>query len=186
MTISTPLIAACRQGNVEIINLLVAKEGIDINLHDNASRMTPIMVAALMGFVEVVVSPRERWRRHQHYRFHRGSCLGVFASLRHVDIVKLLLSRPDIDPNFVAGGGQTALMLACADQEPDVVKLLLDQEKIDVNRQDDNGRTALCKAAYYGCLESATLLLERKDTDINISDNDGRTALFRAIYLFFK
>lgn len=133
------------------------------------------MVPALMGFVGGRVSPRERWLRPQRYRFHRGHVLGYSASLGHVDIVKLLLSHPDIDPNFMVGGGQMALM---SNREPDVVKLLLDQEEIDVNRQDDSGRTALCRAAYGGCLESVKLLLEREDTDINVSDNDGRTAPF--------
>jgi ankyrin repeat protein len=91
--------------------------------------------------------------------------------------VKLLLDHPNIDPNFVAGGGRTALMQA---SEPNVVKLLLDRKDIEVNIRDNLGRTALCEASCYNNLETAKLLLERKDTNINLPDNRGRTALFWA------
>ena len=50
-------------------------------------------------------------------------------------IVKLLLDRPEIDPNFIAkdkfGGEKSALGEA---GEPAMAKLLLDRENIDVNR----------------------------------------------------
>ena len=50
---STPLIGACRKGHVEIINLLLAKDGIDINL---AHGTTPLIAAVEKGLVEVVES----------------------------------------------------------------------------------------------------------------------------------
>jgi ankyrin repeat protein len=44
---------ACEEGHVEIINLLLAKDGIDINL---VHRTTPLIAAAEKGLVEVVES----------------------------------------------------------------------------------------------------------------------------------
>lgn len=112
--------------------------------------------------------------------------LGLSVSLRHTSIVKLLLEHPDIDPNFPAGGGRSALMQA---REPNMLKLLLEVEDIDVNQQDNFGRTALCynlgrtaisQAALVSRFEMAKLLLNRDDTDPNLPDRYGQTALFWA------
>jgi ankyrin repeat protein len=60
--------------------------------------------------------------------------LGDAAYLGKVDVMKLLLDRPDVDPNFAGGwNGTTPLILGA--HFPDVLKLLLDQQGIDVNYQ---------------------------------------------------
>lgn len=82
----------------------------------------------------------------------------------HIGIIQLPLDHSDIDPNFVAIDGRTALIQAI---DPDVAKRLLDQEDFDVNHQDHSGLTALCKAARYSNLEVARVL-EREDVDINV------------------
>jgi ankyrin repeat protein len=95
--------------------------------------------------------------------------LGEAASNGHIDVMKLLLDRPDVDPNFAMGFKRNTPLFfgACF---PDVVKLLLDQEGIDVNQQNDVGSTALLKTACFDSVESAQLLLERNDIDVNISE----------------
>ena len=64
--------------------------------------------------------------------------LGDAAYRGNVDVMKLLLDRPDVDPNFAGGyDGTTPLILGA--RFPDVVKLLLDQQGIDVNSQENSG-----------------------------------------------
>jgi ankyrin repeat protein len=105
--------------------------------------------------------------------------LGNAAYRGDVDVMKLLLDRPDVDPNFAGGSdGTTPLILGA--RFPDVVKLLLSQQCIDVNYQEnsDNLNTALIETAYYySCVESAKLLLERDDINVNIPNSNGQTVL---------
>jgi ankyrin repeat protein len=107
----------------------------------------------------------------------REYALGNAASRGDVDVMKLLLNRPDVDPNFMGGHfDETPLMEGA--RFPDVVKLLLDQQGIDVNRSGGFG-TVLFKTALYKYVESAKLLLERDDIDVNIPNSvgHGQTAL---------
>ena len=168
----TPLIAACYNKHVEIINLLLAKDGIDVNFIHNGKN-TAISIAVGMGSTPVVKSLLARDDLNLNIV---QQALVSSAYLGDINIVKLLLNYPDIDPNSAADhNGFTALMWAI--RKPDIVKLLLDQEGIDVNRQNSAGRTALCLAAYWNHLQAAELLLGREELDINIPDNQGRTAL---------
>jgi ankyrin repeat protein len=172
----TPLTLACYFGNIEIVNLLLGRDDLDVNL-SNGSK-TPLITAVETGLVEVVESLLTRDDLKPNIVNNHGEhVLGHAVCLGKVDVVKLLLDHPSIDPNFMANG-QTALMLAW---QADMVKLLLEREGIEVNRQDSFGLTALCKAAFRGHSEIGKLLLEREDININLPDNLGRTPLFAAV-----
>jgi ankyrin repeat protein len=107
--------------------------------------------------------------------------LGYAVLLGYTTIVKLLLDRPDTDPNLVMQGDRSPLMLAAASKSySEIVKLLLGRGDIDVNRQDDLGRTALCEAARVGCFENVNILLGRDGIDPNLPDHFGQTPLFWA------
>jgi ankyrin repeat protein len=177
----TPLIIACKKGHVEIINLLLAKDGVDINL---AYTETPFIAAARMGLMEVVESLLARADFDPNIVTDSGVyALGDAAHEGNVDVMKLLLDHPDVDPNFAGGyDGTTPLILGS--RFPDVVKLLLDQQGIDVNSREnsDDLRTALIEAVCDNCVESAKLLLEREDININIPDSEGWTALHWACH----
>jgi ankyrin repeat protein len=154
----------------EIINLLLAKEDIDINLFHGTA---PIIAATRRGLVEVVESlvARENLNPNAFDTKESYSALGCAADGGLVDIMKLLLNRPDVDPNSVAGYDlSTALIVGV--RHPDVIKLLLDQEGIDIDYQDRYGVTAL-KAAWCN-LESAKLLLERHDINENNLRENGQ------------
>jgi ankyrin repeat protein len=105
-----------------------------------------------------------------------GNTLISAAILGKTNIVRLLLSHPNIDPNFVERRlfGSTALMRA---QEPEVIKLLLDRDDTDVNLRDNLGWTALVWACYADSIWKVNLLLERENVDPNVRDSSGMTAL---------
>jgi ankyrin repeat protein len=50
--LATPLITACRRRHIEVINLLLAKDGIDVNFHNTADGNTALMVAVQMAAKE--------------------------------------------------------------------------------------------------------------------------------------
>jgi ankyrin repeat protein len=109
----TPLILACRGGHLEIINLLLAKDSININLVDR----------------------------------EMASVLRDAASRGDVDVIKLLLNRPDIDvdSNFI----ETLMEEA---RFPDVMKLILDH---DVNKSGSFGIALIKTLARFRYVESA-------------------------------
>jgi ankyrin repeat protein len=111
-----------------------------------------------------------------------GNTLISAAFLGETNIVRLLLSHPNIDPNFVERRlfGSTALMRA---QEPEVTKLLLERGDTDVNLRDDLGWTALVWACYTDSNWKVNLLLERENVDPNIRDIAGVTALVHCCLL---
>jgi ankyrin repeat protein len=164
----TPLIAACDMGHVEIINLLLAKDGINIDLVNGT---TPLAAAAGRGLVEVVEYFLARDNLNPNNIGDRNHALGCAASGGYVDVMKLLLDHPDVDPNFARGFHYRDTALVLGARFPDVVKLLLDQRGIDVNHQNYWGHTALYWAAFYNSVESANLLLERDNLNVNISTN---------------
>ncbi|EKE01239.1 MAG: euchromatic histone-lysine N-methyltransferase 1b, partial [uncultured bacterium] len=71
---------------------------------------------------------------------------------KHIEIVRMLLSDPNIDPNIIDDIlGRTALMYAVIDNQAEIVKELLSSEKVDPNIKDVRvgGCTALAYATNY-------------------------------------
>jgi ankyrin repeat protein len=179
LRLTTPLTVACIYSRVEVINLLLTKDGIDVNFNGDLHGETPLMMAVSRGLEEVVKSLLARDDLKPNITCNSGHhALHSAVTSWNIGMIKSLLDHPGIDLNFMARDGSTALIQAV--QQPDVVKLLLDREGIEVNHQDNSGWTALSKAAHYSNLEVAKLLLEREDININLPDNRGWTPLFWA------
>ncbi|KAN0072962.1 Ankyrin repeat-containing domain protein [Elaphomyces granulatus] len=184
----TPLTVACFLGHEEIIELLLAQDGIDVNINNGelVEGKPPLMIAIDLGLVRAVESFIARDDLDPNIVDSKQGvhALAFAVQQKKVEIVRLLLQRPDINPNFVSTDGETAFTRAInTDSSSDrqaIIKALLDKEGIDVNLQDNFGRTPLCHAMDKDCFEAAKLLLERDDIDINIPDNDGQTALHYA------
>jgi len=102
----------------------------------------------------VAIDPnfREPW--------HTFSPLTAAAFNSHEGVVKLLLTRNDIDPNIHSHDGLTALRIAASGGCEGIVKLLLAWGPIDLNSTDPlYGRRALGHAACNGHKGVVELLL---------------------------
>jgi ankyrin repeat protein len=182
----TPLIYACREGHVSIVEQLLARHDVNFNARGNF-RSTPLIVACIHNQVEIVnllLAKRGDLGLAINIVDNSGDNALVSAAFYgYIDIVKLLLDHPDVNPNVVGVYG-TALMNGSRGRSPGVVKLLLDHKGIDVNVRSNSGhgKTALSEAAYFNSVECAKLLLERHDINVNIPDRDGRTAFHHACY----
>jgi ankyrin repeat protein len=160
---------AAKRGDVSIVELLLKVHGIDPT---SQGEDAPLILAAGKGHSAVVESFLARDNLNpicMEYALGYAASQPYFASSGHVDVIKLLLDRHDVDPNSTGYTGQTALILGV--NSPDIVKVLLDQEGIDVN--SGSRTTALTSAAEHNYVESAKLLLEHKNINVNIiPDND--------------
>jgi ankyrin repeat protein len=96
------------------------------------------------------------------------------------EIVKLLLSHPDINVSPQDETGETPLHTAARKDYMEILVLLLAHPGMDVNSQDSSGRTLLHAAATQGYTEILMLLLARPDVDVNSRDVVGDTPLHKA------
>ena len=181
----TPLTAACefcRVENLEIINLLLAQDGIDINL---GIQTKPLITAVGRELMEVVESLLARDDLDPNIVDHDGeSALGYAVFRWHSDVVRLLLNRPDIDVNRRDRFGRTALgrvaaicRAAASYFSFEAAELLLEREDTDINLPDNRGWTPLHCACKEDNLGVVDLLLEKDNIGINAKDNDGYTPL---------
>ncbi|KAN0081961.1 Ankyrin repeat-containing domain protein [Elaphomyces granulatus] len=175
---TTPLMAATE---LEVVELLLAKDGIDINAC-NTRGETPLLKATVLGQEQKIKALLARDDWDPTIVSSEGDHVFPFSvRAGDVAIVKLVLDHPsNIDPNVVSRFNNTALMEACQRGKLDVVQFLLGIEGIDVHRQDIWGCTAFCLAAQEGCSQVVKPLLMRNDIDINHPDYGGRTPLFLA------
>jgi ankyrin repeat protein len=98
-------------------------------------------------------------------------------------ILRLLLTRKEVDVNATDNYEKTALVRACMSERDEYrgcVRLLLSREDIDVNVKDKTGSTALLGARDRGHVGIVKLLLEREDIDLNLKDKSGVSTLIWA------
>ncbi len=115
-----------------------------------------------------------------------GECIPVTAlhlsaGRGHLDIVALLLERPEIQVNR---GATTPLHLAVYGKNPsniDVVKLLLKHPKMDVNKASKVGITPLYTASQHGHVLMVQALLAA-GAEKNTTNDKGFTPLNAACF----
>ncbi|ETI24164.1 hypothetical protein G647_03533 [Cladophialophora carrionii CBS 160.54] len=172
---------------------LILQRGVNSNVTDHRG-CSPLSLAAKFADQESVklllsqkdVLMHDKWGGMQYV-------LGRAVQAGWVDIVKLLLTRGDIDVNagvaaegwdpseHQGGNGHSGVPLLIAALHGHLFELLLEQNGLDINRKNGYGNTALTLAAVYGHEQKVALLLARDDIDINSRNNGGMTALSVAI-----
>ena len=104
----------------------------------------------------------------------------------HFDVVNYLLQN-GADIYAQASYGNTALMLACENNDVDMVELFLSRKDMNIEARDRDGRTALIHAAYDGHFEVLRLLVEMGNADIEANTGKMKngsitTPLLQAAY----
>jgi ankyrin repeat protein len=193
----TPLSWAATSGNGEAVRLLLAQEGINLNLKDNGGR-TPLSWTVEKGSKSIVclllqkdsIGPNSNDNIGLNSKDNSGRTpLSWAVKKGNKEVVELLLRRESIELNSKDSDGQTPLLLAAKMGHDDIVELLVERHGIELNSQDNGGRTALSWAAaeeereYIWWRDQdvnekvVRLLLKKVSIDLNLKDNSGRTAL---------
>ena len=149
----TALFLACAHGYEQVVEILLATEGIDFNT-EGKSGSTPLMLASYTGHVNIVK-----------------------RLLAHLDKNDHL--KESFDINHQEEKGRTALFLACAHGHEQVVETLLTVKNIDVNKSTEKGNTPLFIASEYGHNTIVNILLEN-GADTEKTNGDGDTPLYIA------
>ena len=160
------------------------KQGVRHIHFDQLSLFNGLHCASIFVIDEIVVSPVEvEGCGIKQKESMRDTPLGWAARNGHEEVVRVLLSRDDIDPDKPGEYGMTPLAIAAWNEHEGVVKVLLGRDDVNPNRVDQNDETPLLQAARYGCEGIMKILLGRDDIDPNKPDEDGETPLSRAAYI---
>ncbi|KAF0700109.1 Aste57867_9340 [Aphanomyces stellatus] len=168
--------AACRYGHPELVEMLLSKKDIDVNVAFGHTE-TPLMHCSNAAVAKLVL-------KHPHIHDinlqNDHTALTSAAWNNRVDVLKELLSHPGIQVNLINGNGGTPL--GDGVKYPEVVRLLLAHPDIDVNRRNQINQTALWYAIRDGHTVSIRLLLEKDGIDVN-APTGGLTYLIMAVEL---
>mgnify|MGYP003289021701 CR=1 FL=1 len=152
----SPLHWAAELNHIECAKILVATQGINVNITEvYGDAKTPVQRAAFNGHAECL----KLLLAQPGVDVNQKQIALIFAAENgHAECVKLLLAVPGIDVNAYKLS-TTAIIAAAKENHPECVKLLLAVPGIDVNIKDSDGKTALYKAAEYNRTECTKLLL---------------------------
>jgi len=136
--------------------------------------------ASYFGIIEVVAALIERGgeavilMKVTVWVLHR-SCM--LPPQGNEGVVRLLLTRDDINPDKPDNNGRTPLSWTSQTGHEGVANLLLARDDINPNKADNNGGTPLLWASYYKHEGVAKLLLARNDVNPNKVNTSGATPL---------
>ncbi|KAH6675779.1 ankyrin repeat-containing domain protein [Halenospora varia] len=194
----TPLMYACRRGNVNTVRRLLAL-GALVNKQSHKGRTalfealirlkrednSPEDIEKSLQIVKLLLDPSLRGGQLdvniRNPKLLRRSALIYSISLKQSDIALAIIEHPRVKINLQDLEGTTALALAACNGLTDVVEAILNVPSVDKDRIDYvEHRTALILAAKYSNAEMVSLLLGR-GANPALKDSRGGTALLRAV-----
>jgi uncharacterized protein len=158
----TPIMAATQANWVEIVRVLI-NAGADIHLQDNL-KDNPFLYAGAEGLLDILKLTIDAGANTRITNRFGGTALIPAAEHAHVEVIKELLTRTDIDVNHVNNLGWTALLEAIILGNGDArhiqtVQLLVDAGA-NVNLPDGKGVTALTHARQRGFQAIVDILIQ--------------------------
>ena len=173
---TTALHAAIANADIEMVQYFLAKEDVNANILDGASR-TPIELAARTGKValmKILIASNKVYVN----KGNNGINPRVLDHASHSDeMIKFLI--PHINQEVIL-----QYVFNEIGWEPDVLRLLkvlLRFDKIDVNARNREGYSLLHTAIKHGHWEIAKLLIQQPKIDLNSIDREGVAPLNEAM-----
>jgi len=163
----TALMLASSQGNIEIVNILLA-HGPKLELRD-LDGSTALMCAVDKGHLEITCILLDNKANVNQQNFDGISPLMLACKNGHQAMVKFLISRPEIKLNLQSTDGLSALMFAALKGHHDIFTFMMDyvvkaeeeglDEVADIYLCSPNGFTVLTLAIRNGYLHIVKHLL---------------------------
>ena len=106
--------------------------------------------------------------------------LHIASKHNQLEIIKILLSHPQIDINKLTKSGKHSLIIAAEKSNFKIIDELIKHKKLNINQIDYEQKSLLHIACSMGNKYLIYKLLENKDININIIDKENRTPLYIA------
>lgn len=173
----SPLMLAAATGQERMVKMLLAIDGVDLNLKDDHGRTAlafaveknqEVVVRILLANDKVDPNTADEAGRTPIIRANEGG---------YETIIKLLLATGKVKPQIADGSGQNLLVWAVEGGYETIIKLALATSKVDPNATDKRGQTLLHLAVRWGHETATKLLLATDKVDPDILDRIGRTPL---------
>lgn len=178
ITGETALVAAAKNGHIDIITCLLAR-GARVD-GTNKKGVSALIAAAKEGHVAAVERLMQFSAVDLGQRDDEGKTALIYASQEnHMEIINLFLVQDGVDTELVDNEGMTALSWSCLRGHLSATTVLLDNSS-NIHHTDGTGRTPLDLAAYQGSAALAQLLIDRGSTLEHV-DLNGMRPLDRAI-----
>ena len=158
----TSLMIATYQHNTDMVRALL-QAGADVNIRDN-NKENPLLHAGAQGWLDILRLAIEAHADTSLTNRFGGISIIPASERGHVEIVRELLIRTDINVNHINNLGWTALLEAIVlsdggQAHQQIVQLLIDHGA-DVNLPDKDGVTTLQNARKRGFTEIEHMLLQ--------------------------
>ena len=158
----TGIIIATDRNDIVMVKLFL-EHGADINITSDKIDNTPIMIASVKGYTDIVQLLIEKSNPDMTIlNGYGGTALIPACERGHVDVVKLLLEKTNVKVNHINKPGWTAMLEAIVfsnggKTQQEIVRLLL-AHGADKNIADKNGITPLEHAKKMGFKELVDIL----------------------------
>ena len=177
---SSELQIAARDNHYELLELLLAEPGVNVNIRDE-NDMTPLMVACRAGHTKIVRSlcqaegvdincrDRDGWTAlHQAIRSNSLACL------------EILRESPRTDWNVRTNSGEFPLSMALLWGFPDILQVILSVSPLglDLSLTDPAGRNLAqiaVESEGANSVRSVQLLSQNRRVNWNIKNKEGDT-----------
>jgi ankyrin repeat protein len=182
------LLKAATLGHVEVIQWLVARDSLNVNIK-NSNGDTALSIAAKAGFILIVEILLGRQYILLNEANNQGSTALTLASSKgHVKVVKALLANPRININAKDRQDKTAFSTAWENMNDEILFLLLNDKRLEsYNETLEEYMSQKPLLLYEAVNEKAAVLverlLERPDigTQLNAANPLGDTPLMIAV-----
>ena len=175
---------AVRQDRLDICEILFDRGAVvtDDHIRSAISHDNPELL-------EIILKTENNWAQVclRSFDGEPSSRLLHFAATKDGSlIVKLLLSRADIDPDAGDQFGRTALHMALYHDRQKIVRLLLATGKVDPNSKSIALETPMSMAISNNSLVAAETLLNNGKIDMEARNSNHETLLLQAARLDFE
>jgi ankyrin repeat protein len=174
----TPLHQACKQGWLDIVEMLIEKYGCDPNVVTKRNEGL-LHYACQYGHINVITLLIEKYGCNPNVVTNNDESLLHYACIYgHIDVVKLLTEKYGCDPNVVTKSNESLLHYACRCGHIDVVKYLINKHHLNpIMRDNINQLEPLDYAVNNNQYYIAAYLCQHISSDEMLSQNRIKTTV---------
>ena len=150
---------------------------------EDCNPWSALQLAAYLGLAKITLKRLEDGFEPDVKDWSGVTPLSWAAYRGHQEVVKLLLTCEDVNPNVSGHRRRTSLVMTVLDGNTAIVQLPLAYEYIEVNAKDYLGLSVLMYAIRLGqdCRQMLKLLLFCANINVNLKSDRGITPLMKAV-----